>query len=349
MKIALNVALIGCGGFARQHAQWIRRVGGRSVRLVAVSRTRENAERAAGEMKADGSLYPYQAALEAPDIDAVLIITPHHTHVELAAEALRRGKHVLLEKPVARTVAEAEPLGRAHRENPSRVLMIGEQFHFSPPINQAAEALRQGTIGKLQSVLCNGFTCVQPEGWRKRREEMGGGALIDGGVHYIHGLRMIGGEIASVYALEPAAKFNAMEGEETIQLLMRYESGATANFNYSWGYHGNPSAPVYLVVGTDGSIAYHPGAKVNALYKIGRPKPGKLPFNKPFSIGPLHRRHGDESTFAEFLDCIQTGRRPAIPLAEGLKDLAIAEAAYKSLATGQAVQVEPLPAWASLD
>lgn len=342
----MKIALIGCGGIARTHAQCFRNVAGGEVHLVAASRTADKARQAAGEIGAQGWLAPYSAALEAPDIAAVLILTPHHTHVELAAEALRRGKHVFLEKPVTRTVAEAEPLARALRENPRLVLMAGENFHFIPAIQQAVEALRAGTIGRLHSVAAHALYCVRAEDWRRRREEMGGGALLDGGVHTIHGLRMLGGEIASVFAMEPAEKWNEMEGEESLQLLLRFVSGATASFYFSWANHGNPLLPDFLVSGTEGAIAVRIRERHNELYKLGQKKPEQVRIGNRFGNRDIYRRHGAEGAITEFLDCIKTGRQPILPLAEGLRDVAVIEAAYRSLTTRKEEKVEPLPAWA---
>ena len=340
--IIFHIALLGCGGIARTHAECLRRVGRRGVELIAVSRMEETARPAAAELGAVRGLAPYAAALGDTSIDAVYILTPHDQHAGLAAEALRHGKHVYLEKPVARTMAEAQPLAEALRTSRDRILMVGENFHFAPALVQALEILRAGAIGRLQSIAAHGLFCVRPQGWRTQRGEAGGGALLDGGIHYIHGLRQLGGEIASVYALEPAAKWNKIEGEEAAQLLFRFTSGASATLHFSWAAHGDPPMPDFLIVGAEGSLVVNMRKKYNELYLLGK-KPRKIPHSPRFGGQDLLRSLGFEAAAAHFLDCLRAAHAPAMDITEGLRDLCIVEAARESMATGKIIITE-LPA-----
>lgn len=340
----MKIALLGCGGMARIHAASLKQAGLDATQIVAVSRSLATAREFADSLGLKEAMETYQAALDDKDIEAVFILTPHDQHVELTVEALRKGKHVFLEKPVTRTVAEAEPIARTMAEYPSRVLMVGENVHYVPAVLEARAALDRGEIGELQSVIVNGLFRVQPGGWRAEAEPMGGGALIDGGVHAIHALRLLAGEVSSVCAASPAVKWNTMEGEESVQMMMRMVSGVTATMNYSWSNHGDPSLPDVLLMGTDGSLAVHMREKANVLYKCCQ-KPRPLPTEGRWGKADLFRRLGHPQTDAAFLECANEGRAPSMTLAEGLRDVAVVEAAYRSTASGAVEPVEALPDW----
>lgn len=174
---------------------------------------------------------------------------------------------------------------------------------------------------------------------------MGGGSLIDGGVHAIHALRLLAGEVESLFAASPAVKWNAMEGEESVQILMRMASGATATMNYSWSNHGNPAEPDLLLMGTEGSLGVYMRGRANLLYKCGL-KPRRFSTAGRWGKLDVFERLGHPQTDGAFMACIAEGRSPAVTLAEGLKDLAVVEAAYRSLASRAEETVHDLPDWA---
>lgn len=355
MAKRVTIGLLGSGMMAGIHVGALRNGGtaglGVEVELVAVSRDAERARAAAARFELQRHAAPYEAALADPTIDAVMILTPHDQHITLAAEAIRRGKHVFIEKPVAPTTACAEPLARAMKEHTGPAVMVGENCCHAPALIAAMQTIESGAIGKVHSVVANGLHCVRPGGWRTHIGAMGGGALIDGGVHVIHGLRRLAGEVAAVFAVEPARKTCELDGEEAMQLVMVLESGATATLNYSWAPHGDPPVPDYLVLGTRGSLAVNLRGKANELHPLAdkageAPKPKKLPTQGRFGNVDLLDRLGHIATLRAWLEAI-TGVRPAQPdLIEGLRDLAVVEAAYRSLAGRGQERVQPPPEWA---
>ena len=126
--------------------------------------------------------------------------TPHDRHLADARLALDAGLHVLVEKPIARTLEEADGMLAAAR-GAGRVLMVAENFRFMPAFRHVAALLDAGRLGALREVhlVARGFRAQA--GWRLAPEAMGGGALIDGGIHYVHVLRWWGGGVRRVFAL----------------------------------------------------------------------------------------------------------------------------------------------------
>ena len=157
----LGLCLLGCGRFATFHARAARRLRG-AARIAFASRDPARAEayrRRFGGFAAFGS---YEAAAADPRVDALVICTPHHLHEAHARLAAEHGKSILLEKPIARTLAEADAILAAARAA-GVVLMVGENFHFAPGFAAAGEYLQGGAIGAVRQLV------VTARGYRRAR------------------------------------------------------------------------------------------------------------------------------------------------------------------------------------
>jgi predicted dehydrogenase len=340
----MKIGLIGCGYIAGVHAETFGKVA-TDVKLVAVSRTEAKARQNVARLRAVEAIAPYEAAFRDDNIEAVFICTAHHAHVGPAIAALEAGKHVYLEKPVARSVEEARPVFELAQSRPDQVVAIGEQYQLAPPLVSASELIATGALGKISSIVVNCLYCVRAADWRLTRETMGGGALIDGGIHEIHGMRMLGGEIDSVFAREPKDKWNQMEGEETIQLLVRFESGASGSLTFSWGHHGDPAGPEFLVLGSKASLAINMRSRENILSRGDGVPPQAILTASRFRRFNVYQSLGYWAGVQDFLRCIQSGKPSEISLVEGLRDLRVIEAAYRSLTSGREEKVASLPDW----
>lgn len=251
----VGLCIVGCGDFARVHA----RVAGRNrgqVDLYFASRTYERAARYAEEYGGTGAFGSYDAAARDSGVQALLFCTPHSLHRENLELAAAYGKHVLMEKPIATTVADA----RAMAEVADRAgvhFMVAENFRYMPIVRKCAEMLRQGVIGRLQALHFQATKYQRPTGWRLLRRMMGGGALIDGGIHKVTVLRMLGGEPEWVAAAMPSKVFPEMEGEEAVSLLTGFRGGAIGTLMYSWTVKGRPEEQTALVLGSEGHMAFN--------------------------------------------------------------------------------------------
>lgn len=220
----MRVALIGCGEVtAEKHLRVLRRVAGIEVcALVDV-----NAGKAAALAKAHGvrrADSDYRRVLEGNEVEAVLVATPPGKHVEIALAALAAGKHVLVEKPLALEVAEAEELAAAAAASRC-VAMMGYHMRFHRVVRLGKA--RIGALGRVETVRavwCNAQKDATAPAWRLRRKE-GGGALTEIGVHLYDLLR---------YLLEDEAEevtARAVSGgreDESAQVLVRMRKGTLA-------------------------------------------------------------------------------------------------------------------------
>jgi predicted dehydrogenase len=319
----LGLCLLGCGRFATFHARAARRLRG-AAHIAFASRDPARAEtyrRRFGGFAAFGS---YEAAAADPRVDALVICTPHHLHEAHARLAAEHGKSILLEKPIARTLAEADAILAAARAA-GVVLMVAENFHFVPGFAAAGEYLRQGAIGAVRQLVVTARGYRRPAGWRSRREEMGGGLLIDGGIHYLHLMRAWAGPVDEVMAWAAPNLFVGVEGEDTVFLLLRFRSGAVGTLTNSVAAPRLPRGQWAWVTGTEGSLGVNQGGR--ALWLRG---PGGGRF-RAF----LRDRRGLQAQLGEFVAAVRDGRPPSLPPDSARADLALVLAAYRSLETGR--------------
>jgi predicted dehydrogenase len=321
----LGLCLVGCGRFATFHAGAARRLGG-AVRLAFASRDPVRAEeyrRRFGGFAAFGS---YAAAAADPRVDALVICTPHHLHEAHARLAADHGKAILLEKPIARTLPEADAILSAARAA-GVVLMVGENVHFVPGFAAARALIRDGALGAVRQVVMAARGYRRPAGWRSRREEMGGGLLIDGGIHYLHLLREWIGPVDELMAMAPPGAFAGLDGEDTIFLLLRFRSGAVATLANSVAAPGLPRWQWTWVTGAEGSLGIdHRGRALWLRRRSGT----------RFRLFVRDRR-GLVAQLAEFVAAVREGRPPTLAPESARADLELVLAAYRSLETGRPV------------
>jgi predicted dehydrogenase len=220
--------LIGCGDVAR------RRVGPalrdlETCRFVALARERaERAEQCARELGAERASSDWRALVSDPEIQAVYIATPPARHAEMAVAAAAAGKHVVCEKPMAPTVAEADAMIAACREAGVR-LSVAYYRHLYPAMARIREILAAGEIGTPLLAQINAFEHFDlpldhPRRWLFDPEISGGGALMDFGCHRIEVLLDLLGEVEEVRGLT-SSRFSGRPVEDTAAALLRFRSG----------------------------------------------------------------------------------------------------------------------------
>ena len=232
----LRWGVIGAGGIADRRTLPGMMLA-KNAELIAVMEVRaEDAERLRAKYGAKRAYTSDEALLDDPEIDAVYIASPVFLHARQAALAARRGRHVLLEKPLAMTADEAQRVVDECAAHGVRIA-AGFMMRFGAHVQAMKREIEAGSIGQL--VSCDAmFTCWYPDipgAWRQRRETAGGGALMDMGVHCIDLIHYVtGSRVAEVSAMQATQSFS-YEVEDSSTLLLRLENGAIctvqSNFN----------------------------------------------------------------------------------------------------------------------
>src|SRR5215216_1554760 len=251
-----RIALVGAGVIGHHHGLVISELADR-VELVAVVDVHpERAEQLAAERggKAYTSL---TEALDAVDVDIVVVCTPTGQHGELAIEALRAGKHVIIEKPAETTVAKIDKIIEAQRKAGTLVAVIS-QHRFDQSTEIALDAIASGELGRLTTGIASidwwrGQSYYDSGDWRGTWDLEGGGALMNQGVHTVDLLVATMGRPVEVFAYTGTLAHERIEVEDAAVAVVRFESGALGVLHATTAAYPGLSARLQ-VHGDQGSI-----------------------------------------------------------------------------------------------
>jgi predicted dehydrogenase len=321
---APGVVVLGCGWIALRHAVAARRLG---LPLVFASRDLGRARAYARRFGGQEAYGSYEEALRDPRAAGAIVCTPHDRHLADTRLALAAGRHVLVEKPIARTLDDADAMIAAAAQA-DRVLMVAEQFHFMPAFRRVKALLEGGALGALREVHLTARGFYRRQGWRLAAGRAGGGALIDGGIHYVHNLRWWGGPVRRVFALSPPQTVPSMEGEDAVCLLTELAGGAVGFLSNSLAAPGLPKFQWSTVTGTRATCFVDNRGRWLALRGCGRSRAWLYPRDT----------RGYRAMLTAFADAMARGRAGEMDGDAGRADLAVVLAAYRSLTEGHPVE-----------
>ena len=234
MQERVGVAIVGCGLIGHRRA----RVAAQHARTRCVALADIRAEVVgpiAAELGADGTT-DWRAAVHRPDVRLVVVATPNALLAEVAVEALEAGKDVLIEKPMGRTLVEAEMMCGAAKAA-GRTLKVGFNHRYHPAISQAYRRTQDGEIGAVINLRCrygHGGRPGYEREWRGSRDQAGGGELTDQGVHVIDLLQWWAGAPREAYAILQTAVWPLGDLEDNALAVLRFAGGVVGSFHTSW-------------------------------------------------------------------------------------------------------------------
>lgn len=264
-----------------------------------------------------------------PDVDIVYVILPNALHAAYTVRAARAGKHVMCEKPMAVSVEECRTMIAACRAA-GRKLMIGYRSRFEPYNRLAIQLAQSGFVGPTRIVTSEHGFNAQPNQWRLDRALSGGGSLMDIGIYSLNAVRYLTGEEpVEVSAIESTdrsdPRFRTVE--DRISFLLRFPSGIEATCVSSYSSNHN----AYRVVGTEGWIELEPATSYEGqamrIRRDGRTAARTVPAGKGQHAAQLDH----------LAECILSDTQPLVPGEEGLADLRVIEAIYRSAREGRRV------------
>jgi predicted dehydrogenase len=331
----LRVALIGCGIISEVHlGAWAAHPGRARVTFccdVDPERAQRRAEQAGAR-----AVTSFEQVLASAEVDAVDVCTPHHLHSEPVIAAARAGKHILCQKPLAKSLAECDAMIGAARDG-GVVLFYGETNRTAPAAVAAHAVIGGGRIGRLIGLQA---TYAHWQGgqylstaWRYDPRVTGGGQLLDGGVHYLDLLLHLGGPIVGVSCF--TARFREeLGGEDTAVLNLRYADGHLGSLFSSQAAGVWFPGPGVTVFGTEGVLTLGGPHGALTLHRPDLPEGREL----------LLDRGGDSfaAMVARFLDTVLDGAPNSSPGEVGRDNLRLVLAAYRSSELGREVHLSEL-------
>jgi len=320
-------AVIGLGRIAGHFMPGTRSTTNSEVTAL-VSGHRDKAERLAAEYNIPAnSIYNYEnfdQIAHNPNVDAVYVALPNSMHAEYTMRAAKAGKHVLCEKPMSTTVADAERMIAACKAANVK-LMIAYRCHYEPTNLRAVELIRSGALGQVQAIeSAFGFNIAAGE-WRLSKKMAGGGPLFDVGIYSLNACRYLTGEEPShIFALASTIDKDGRfkEVEENISWTMSFPSGIVAACNTTYG---GAMEGTFRVHGSKGWLEVG-----NAFVYEGLRLRAEFGDTKIDELNPATDPSHFQAEAEHFSNCIQHGLHPKSPGEEGLRDMRYIAEIYKS-------------------
>ncbi len=333
-----NVALVGCGGVARLYRRIYSQLPNVKAALIVDSDEAE-AQRAAAELDATRISANFSDAL-ADGIAVAVISTPNHLHREQAVAALNAGKHVFLQKPMARTVEECDEILAAARKAGKTVGVYMNLLDH--PLYRDLRTMAQsgylGTIGLVSARLAHrgglGWQASEKL-WRASRTKTGGGSYVQLGIHYQHLLRwMLDDRIIRVQAFMQNRACPHLEGDDLAMIHSELASGTYAEVQTSWCVQEEH----FSILGTRGSIHYRENQRLEFIGEGGPFKGHVLELKgdgTPEVIASLPPPAWADAAnpfnqHRSFFAALAEGRRPEVTGEDGREDVRIIQACHQS-------------------
>jgi len=333
MSDKLNFAIMGCGRIAQRHAEHIVKAGALSaVCDIDNSKAKELADKYGAAWYGD-----LEEMLSAnPGIDVVSVCTPNGLHAEHSMLALKAGRHVLCEKPMALSVKDCSAMIHA-AERANKRLFIVKQNRFNPPVIAVKDLIDQGKLGKIYSVQLNCFWNRNADYYKnswKGTKDLDGGTLYTQFSHFIDLLYWFLGDVESVTAHTGNFHHQGLiEFEDTGVVILKFLSGAIGTINYTVNAYKKNMEGSLTVFAEKGTVKIG-GQYLNELEyqslegdSISNLPPGNPPNNYGQYVGSMSNH---DKVYQNLVDVLSGQGAIATSGMEGLKTVEIIEKIYKA-------------------
>jgi predicted dehydrogenase len=338
----IRFGLVGAGAISTQHLEALDVIA--DARIAAIASASTDRAKTAGERWGVPWTTDVDELLAREDVDAVTISTPSGLHPGQALAALRHGKHVLVEKPLALSNSDARAIVEEAR-NRNLVAATVSQRRFEPAVQAIRAAVVDGALGRLSMIVAEGFyrrpqAYYDSAAWRGTIA-LDGGVLMNQAIHTIDLLRWIGGPVESV-AGHVATIGHRIEAEDTATVSLRFSNGALGAI-LATTCAATERADELRIHGERGNIRLV-GAEAAEWEVPGLPAPVAAEAGAAEDVGATTATWGTNAVgyvrqYTDFISAIRDRRSPAVTAEDGAAAVEIVLAAYESSRTGRAVRL----------
>ena len=332
MRGQLRVAFLGCGFITRVHSRHLAALrrearGAADVICAYASREKAKAEAFSRQHGGAASYGSYDAAIEDPAVDAVVVAVPPRFHLDLTLKALGAGKHVLVEKPAFLKAADYLTV-RDARDRAGRTVLVGENDHYKPSAVALRRLIAERAIGDM--VFAN-FTTIakrlkSADDWRNDEAFAGGDAFFEEGIHWLHMAGSLGPAITSVQGFRPAPDGDQGGPDRRAKSMMiafRYDNGAVGSLYYSREipslFRGLRLSKIF---GREGIVTFESNGAFIVVRGKGLPRvlfPGFADIR------------GYRAMYRDFIAAIRKGHAPEMSVERALEDHRLMDQIYASI------------------
>lgn len=320
-----KIAVIGLGGIAQLvHLPILSKLG--NVEISAVADINKNRLKSVGEKFLIAKQFSdYKELLATQDVDAVIIATPTNTHSEIALECLKAKKHILIEKPIARSLAEAKEINSVAKKNKKQV-MIGMNLRFRPDAMLMKSLVSSGELGEIFYIRCGWLRKQSSEQkWFLNKNQSGGGVIIDLGILILDLAMWIMNDHQMKSVTVQKYNHNTKDVEDSAVGLVRFDNDQVISFEVSWGLHSEWDKFHLAAFGTKGT------AHLNPLRAYKRLETNRIDYTlaQPANSSNLFKK-SYENELKHFVGMVRENNPVASSCDDAVSLMKLLEAMYKS-------------------
>jgi UDP-N-acetyl-2-amino-2-deoxyglucuronate dehydrogenase len=343
----LRFALVGCGRIAKRHAELLGSGQIAHAQLAAVCDVVPAKAQGVGERFSIPHFADMHAMMAAARPDVVVVLTESGRHAEHVLELARYGRDIVVEKPMALTLEDADAMIRACDGAGVRLFVV-KQNRFNVPVVKLREALEKGRFGRLvlgtvRVRWCRTQAYYDQDPWRGTWA-LDGGVLSNQASHHVDLLEWMMGDVDSVFARSATALVK-IEAEDTAVVVLRFRSGALGIIEATTAARPTDLEGSLSLLGELGSVEIG-GFAVNEIrvWKFVHPDAQDAKVMSDYSVNPPNvYGFGHQAYYEHVIDCIRNDKQQLVDGLEGRKSLELISAIYESIETGKEVQLRFRP------
>lgn len=337
----INFALLGCGRIAKRHAELLGTGQIKGARLAAVCDIRRERAEEFGAKYGVPAFQSIDEMLASRHIDVVSVLTPSGMHAEHTIAVARARRHVVVEKPMALTLVDAEAMIAACDDNNVQLFVV-KQNRFNVPVVKAREALNAGRFGQLvlgtvRVRWCRDQSYYDHDSWRGTWAQ-DGGVLSNQASHHVDMLSWFMGDVESVHARGVTA-LARIEAEDTAVATLKFRSGALGIVEATSATRPKDMEGSLSVLGSGGSVEIA-GFSVNKIrtWQFAQPQAADAEVMDKYSVNPPNvYGFGHQAYYEHVVDCLANGTEALVDGHQGRQSLELIMALYESIASGKEV------------
>ena len=340
-----KVAILGTGFISAIHLESYHRFVPDAQVVAIYGRNAANAQALAGKHGVSAWYDDIDKLLAEADVDVIDICLPNYLHHEACMKAANRNKHIIIEKPLAMTLEEADEMIAVCKEKGLK-FMYAEELCFAPKYERVRALVESGALGDVYMLKQAEKHSGPHSAWFYQKETAGGGVMMDMGCHALQWFRWMtkNAQVKSVYAdMKTVLHKNITDCDDNIVTLVEFENGVIGMAEDSWARHGGMDDRIE-VYGTKG-VSYADLFRGNAAltysldgYDYAMEKAGQTK-GWTFTVFEEAFNQGYPQELAHFIQCVRENLQPLVTGEDGLAVLEIIYAAYESARTGQKVSL----------
>lgn len=348
----LNFALVGCGRIAKRHSELLGHGQITGARLIAVCDIVESKARAIGDRFNVPTYTDMHEMMDRESVDVVVVLTESGLHARHVVELATHGKHVVVEKPMALTLDDADAMIQACDKANVRLFVV-KQNRFNVPVVKAREALEAGRLGKLimgtvRVRWCRPQSYYDQDSWRGTWA-LDGGVLTNQASHHVDLLEWMMGDVESVYAKSTTA-LAKIEAEDTAVVILKFVNGALGVIEATTAARPTDLEGSLSLLGEGGTVEIG-GFAVNQMkvWRFAEPDEGDTDVLGQYSVNPPNvYGFGHQAYYEHVVECIAGNKQHLVDGLVGRKSLELINAIYESIETGQEVKLRFKPRYCRL-